>query len=463
MNEPTTWSNRNPGDLDDVLPEVAAGDVAAAVDRARAAFPAWRDAGLEARKDALRAARERLAARQEDLARAIAREMGKPVREARLELGAVLAKFDLSFADAERFVAESAVTDGPHPAAVRRRPRGVAAVIAPYNFPIHLGHGAAVGYLLAGNPVVFKPSPLAAWTGQLYAAEMQAALPDGVFSLVQGWGETGRALCVHPDVRAVCFTGSVPVGRAIARAVAEDYAKSVALELGGKNCLIVCADADLDHAATAAADGLCLTTGQRCNATSRILVDASVADAFCEKLVTSLERFLPGNPLDEGTLLGPLATASAAERFARLLERTDGSWVQRGAVCPEVDGRRGHYVIPAVLRVDDTVRPTDEETFAPFATVEVFSTPEEAVARQGWTRFGLTASIFTRSPETFRRLGDRLEVGNLYANLPTTFSPSTLPFGGLGDSGNGKPGGRGFVRFAGEEQAVQWTGFPTES
>jgi acyl-CoA reductase-like NAD-dependent aldehyde dehydrogenase len=460
MNEPTHWTNCSPGDLSDVLPEVARGDVDAAVGQAAAAFPAWRDLGLAARREALTVARERLAARQDVLAQAISREMGKPLREARLELGAVLAKFDLSFADADRHVAETPVSDGPHPAAVRRRPRGVAAVIAPFNFPIHLGHGAAMAYLLAGNTVVFKPSPLTAVTGALYAVEMQAALPPGVFGLVQGWGETGRALCVHPDVRSLCFTGSVPVGRAIAREVAEDYSKAVALELGGKNSLIVCADADLDLAAAAAADGLCLTAGQRCNATSRILVDAAVEEAFAERLVASLARFQPGHPLDETTVLGPLATAAAVERFARLLERTDGRWLQRGAVNGAVGDWRGHYVLPAVLQVDSAARPTDEETFAPFATVEVFRSPDEAVARQGWTRFGLTASVFTRSPEMFRRIGDHLEVGNLYANLPTTFSPSTLPFGGLGLSGNGKPGGRGFVRFAGEEQAVQWSGFP---
>jgi acyl-CoA reductase-like NAD-dependent aldehyde dehydrogenase len=455
MDDPRNWRNRNPGDLSDQLPEVSSGDVGASVARAASAYPGWRALNLEARKTALKACRDRLAARQEDLAVLIAREMGKPLREARLELGAVLAKFDLSFADADRFVAEQMVDDGPHPAAVRRRPRGVAAVIAPFNFPIHLGHGAALGYLLAGNTVVFKPSPIAANVGAAYAAEMQAALPDGVFELLQGWGGAGRDLCRHQDVRSVCFTGSVPVGTALARDLAADYSKSLALELGGKNSLIVCADADLDHAATAAADGLCLTAGQRCNATSRFLVQQKVAETFKKRLRASLERYQPGFPLDEGTLLGPLAGAAAVARFQGLIARTDGLWVQPGEVCDEVEGRRGYYVRPAVLEVEEAAA-SEPETFCPFATMEVFSDEDDAVRRQAGTPFGLTASIFTASLETFRRMGDRLEVGNLYANLPTTFSPSTLPFGGLGISGNGKPGGRGFVRFAGEEQAVQW-------
>lgn len=456
MSDPSVWRNKSPGDLSVELPGIATGDVGATVARARSAYPGWRALSLDERKAALRACRDRLAAKQEDLARLISREMGKPLREARLELGAVLAKFDLSFADADRFVAEQPVEDGPHPASVRRRPRGVAAVIAPFNFPIHLGHGAAVGYLLAGNTVVFKPSPLTANVGAAYVAEMQAALPEGVLELLQGWGEAGRGLCLHPEVRSVCFTGSVPVGTALARDLAADYSKSLALELGGKNSLIVCEDADLDHAATAAADGLCLTTGQRCNATSRILVQRNVVRAFGEKLVTSLERYVPDHPLDEGTLLGPLATAAAVERFRAFLGRTDGRWVQRGEVYAEVEGRRGYFVRPAVLEVGDDVEPSEHETFSPFATLESFADADDAVRRQALTPFGLTASIFTASPETFRRIGDQLEVGNLYHNLPTTFSPSTLPFGGLGASGNGKPGGRGFVRFAGEEQAVQW-------
>lgn len=454
MDDPRNWRNRNPGDLAEELPEVSRGDVGASVARSAAAYPGWRALDLEARKTALRAARDRLAARQEDLAVLIAREMGKPLREARLELGAVLAKFDLSFSDADRFVAEQKVEDGPHPAAVRRRPRGVAAVIAPFNFPIHLGHGAALGYLLAGNTVVFKPSPLAANVGAAYAAEMQAALPEGVLELLQGWGGTGRDLCRHEKVRSVCFTGSVPVGTALARDLAADYSKSLALELGGKNSLIVCADADLDHAATAAADGLCLTSGQRCNATSRFLVHKNVAEAFRERLLVSLERYQPGLPLDEGTLLGPLASGAAAARFGELIARGGGRWLRAGEVCDEIEGRRGYYVRPAVLEVEAAA--AEPETFCPFATLEVFADEEDAVRRQARTPFGLTASIFTASLETFRRLGDRLEVGNLYANLPTTFSPSTLPFGGLGISGNGKPGGRGFVRFAGDEQAVQW-------
>ncbi len=448
--DPPAWTNRSPGDLSMELPEVRASEVDASVVRAGNAFAGWRALTLDERKSALRACRARIEAKRENLAQLIALEVGKPLSEARLELGAVIAKFDLTFADADAHVAEQAVTGGPHPATVRRIPRGVAAVIAPFNFPIHLGHGAAVAYLVAGNPVVFKPSPLAANVGAAYAAEMQAALPEGVFELVQGWGGAGRALCRDPRVRSVCFTGSIPVGTAIARDVAADFSKSLALELGGVNSAIVLDDADLDLAAIAVADGLCLTAGQRCNATTRILLHRDVQAAFEEKLAGAVGAFEPGNPLDESTRLGPLASAAAVDRYRRLATGTD--WLVRGGIPETIGGRRGNFVLPAVGRG----RGPDEEAFCPLGWIESFGSDGEAAVLQDATPYGLTASIFTSSADRFRALGDRIEVGNLYCNLPTTFSPSTLPFGGLRQSGNGKPGGRGFARFAGGEQAVQW-------
>jgi acyl-CoA reductase-like NAD-dependent aldehyde dehydrogenase len=454
--DPHVWHVRSPGDLSVEMPEVSLGDVEAAVARSKRAFDGWRRLSLDERKAALLRCRDRLKAKQEDLARLIAIEVGKPLREARLELAAVVAKFELTFLDADRFLADQKVTDGPHPAMVRRRARGPAAVVAPFNFPIHLGHGAAVAYLLAGNTVLYKPSPLAANVCAAYAAEMQAILPEGVFELVQGWGATGRALCTHPEVRSVCFTGSIPVGKALAQELAADYSKSLALELGGKNALIVFSDADLVRAADAAADGICLTTGQRCNSTSRILVHREVRDEFIVKLLDSLRHYVPGDPADEATMLGPLISERALERYGNLIGRS-GDWVLRGEICHDVAGKPGYYVKPAILASAEELSPGDEEVFSPVASIESFGALSEAAARHGATRFGLTASIFTRSQETFRSAGECLEVGNLYWNLPTTFSPSTLPFGGFRASGNGKPGARGFVRFAADEQAVQWS------
>ena len=458
--DPAAWINRSPGDLDFAFSEARRSDVGAAVSRSKQAFRGWSGLSLDGRRSALEACRERLRERTEELARLISRETGKPLREARMEMGGVIAKFDLAFADADRFLREEPVASGPHPAAIRRRPRGPAAVIAPFNFPIHLGHGASVAYLLAGNTVLFKPSPLAVHVGDAYAREMQSALPDGVFEFVPGGAQAGRELSLHPDVRSVCFTGSVPAGTALAVSLAGDYAKSLALELGGKNSAIVLADAPLEEAASAVADGMCLTAGQRCNATSRVLVQEGVAADFLSLLQTSLDRYVPGNPLDEATLLGPLISEAAKQRFGDLLDTMTGEWLRHGQRIDRLPaGQRGHYVTPAILRTDtsfDTSPLATRESFVPILAFETFTTEEMAVERHEAWNFGLTASIFTADDSAFRRIGDRLSVGNLYANLPTTFSPSTLPFGGWGASGNGRPGGSGFIRFAAEEQAVQW-------
>ncbi len=427
-----------------------------------AAFRGWAALSLDERREALEKCRQALQDRSDQLAVLISRETGKPLREARLEMAAVIAKFDFTFADGERYLRDTLVEDGPHPALVRRHPLGPAAVIAPYNFPIHLGHGATVAYLLAGNTVLFKPSPLAVNTGLAYAQAMQTGLPAGVFEVVPGWGETGKRLCTHHAVRAVCFTGSVPVGRALSEMLAGDYSKCLALELGGKNSAIVCADADLALAAEAVADGMCLTAGQRCNATSRVLVDKKIADVFLEKLQASVARYIPGDVLEETTTLGPLINLASHERYEKLASLEIGEWILPGGILEKNSrDQHGYWALPAIAvaadpeALDRSALAT-EETFAPILVVEMFSSEDDAVARHEAWKFGLAASVFTADAARFQHLGAALSVGNLYQNLPTTFSPSTLPFGGWGSSGNGRPGARGFVRFGIREQAVQW-------
>lgn len=455
------WRNRSPGDLSLELPEVRAGDVPAALDAAARAATAWARVPLAERIDRLRAAQRSLADAKDELARGISIETGKPITEAQGEVAAVMAKIDLTIADAEQHLAARTDLGGPHPALVRPCARGPAVVIAPFNFPLHLGHGASVAHLLAGNPALFKPSPLAANVAARYGELMAAHFPPGVFQLVQGGATEGEALCLDPRVRAVCFTGSVPVGRALAQKLAGDFSKDLALELGGRNALLVCADADLEAAAAAAAEGACLTAGQRCNATSRIIVERAVAAEFEAKFLTALASFTPGDPLLAATKLGPLISADAVARYEKLCAELPGTWLLPGRVANVVAGQRGHYVHPAVLRGESHGTP-DAESFVPIVSLFIADDPEHAVRLHNATSFGLVASVFTRHAETFRRLGERLEAGNLYANLPTTFSPSTLPFGGWRESGNGRPGGRGFIRFATREQAVQWTGFDSE-
>ena len=460
--EPSIWHNASPGDLSFGFPETRSGDVEKSVRKSVAAFQGWAGLSLEKRREALEKCRVALQDRSEQLAVLISRETGKPLREARLEMGAVISKFDLTFADGDRYLRDTMIDDGPHPALVRRHPLGPAAVIAPYNFPIHLGHGATVAYLLAGNTVLFKPSPMAVNTGLAYAQAMQTGLPAGVFEVVPGWGETGKSLCAHPAVRAVCFTGSVPVGRALSEMLAQDYSKCLALELGGKNSAIICGDADIALAAEAVADGMCLTAGQRCNATSRVLVDKKIAGPFLEKLLTSVARYSPGDVLEDTTMLGPLISLAAHERYEKLTSLDIGDWILPGGILEKNSrDQHGYWVLPAIVVASqssalDRSPLAQQEIFAPILVVEIYSTEDEAISRHEAWKFGLTASVFTADPDRFQRIGASLSVGNLYQNLPTTFSPSTLPFGGWGSSGNGRPGARGFARFGIREQAVQW-------
>ena len=441
-----------PSDLDIEISELPPTPIEPALAASYSASEKWAATSLSERCERLRAAQAGLVANRESLARGIAFETGKPLTEALGEIGAVIAKIDLTIADATTHFTVESVNDGPHPASIHRISMGPAVVISPFNFPIHLGHGATVAHLLAGNPVILKPSPIADHVVSRYAAIMSEALPPGVFQVVHGGASEAVGLATDPRTRAICFTGSVAAGRSLSRAVAGDFTKDLALELGGRNAVIVCRDANLEAAATATADGLCLTAGQRCNATSRLIIDEAIESDFLPLLLRSLERYAPGDPMLSTTTLGPLANASSLERYSKL---TAGSadWILPGGVCGNVNGKRGYFVLPAVRR--GCVDPASEP-FAPILEVENYRTADAAAALANATPFGLTASIFTKDESLFLRLANLLRVGNVYANLPTTFSPGTLPFGGLGESGNGHPGGRRHIRFCTHEQARQW-------
>ena len=205
----TCWKNRSPGDTRIELPEVCASEVEACVQKAAAAAVGWSHVSLSEKVQLLERVQTGLKDIQEELAKGIALETGKPLRESRGEVGAVLAKFDLSIGDAQRWLKPEEVKEGPHPARIIRRSQGPAVVIGPFNFPLHLPNGAAVPHLLAGNPVLLKPSPFAAVVADQYGKVFESILPPGVFQLVQGGAEESMALCLHPLARSVNFTGSV--------------------------------------------------------------------------------------------------------------------------------------------------------------------------------------------------------------------------------------------------------------
>jgi acyl-CoA reductase-like NAD-dependent aldehyde dehydrogenase len=454
------WQFSSPGNLNVKLDRIEPTPVEPVIAAAAAAWRSWSKLSYLERADCLRAVEADLRKISEELAMGISMETGKVLTEARGEVGAVLAKFALTIEDGERYLRSEAVSGGPFQAEIRRLSLGPAVVIGPFNFPLHLANGAILPHLLAGNPVIFKPSPIGAVVAKRYAEAFGRHLPEGVFQIVQGGADEGMALCKDARVRAVCFTGSVHVGQAIAVAVAGDFSKNVALELGGKNALILLADGDVAAAAKAAADGLCLTTGQRCNGTSRAIIHASRFDEFCDSLTGELKRYQPGDPCLETTKLGPLVNAAAHQRYAEAL-KSGGEWLVEGQVMDSVNGLPGYYVTPAVrvwrsLEEGMKCPHISTELFGPLIDVFAAQNDEEILELHNATPFGLTASVFTSSRDRFEDIGRELQVGNLYANLPTTFSPSTLPFGGCGLSGNGKPGARGFIRFTTDEQAVQF-------
>lgn len=453
--EPNNWSNLSPGDLSVRCSEVHRSDLEPALALASSVSKNWSRTPLAERAQCLKNAQKEIFQAKDQLAHGISLETGKPIKEAIGELDAVIAKIDFTLEDAQRHCTPEIPPNTPHPSQIRHLARGPAAVIAPFNFPLHLGHGAATAYLASGNPVLFKPSPLCAAVAGEYGKIMQRCFPPGVFQLVQGGSETAKTLCLDPSIRSVCFTGSAEAGRSLALALAHDFSKDLALELGGKNAVLVYEDADLELAATAVAQATCLTTGQRCNATSRLILHRDIQEKFLELLLIAFEIYQPGAPLDPATHLGPLISDRSLARYECLIQDTSGTWIKPGLSIPNADGKSGYYVQPAIVLNPTHPSLTQQECFAPILSVFIANDYNEMLNLHQQTPYGLTTSIFTRSAQLFHTVAQELFVGNIYANLPTTFSPSTLPFGGLGDSGNGRPAGRGFIRFTTAEQTVQ--------
>lgn len=460
--DPASWRNANPGDLTDLLPEIRASHAETVLASSHAAAQGWGETPLSERIELLRSAQKTLHTHQEELAQGICREIGKPITEARGEAGALVAKIDFAISDAEKFLPEESPNDAPQPSRIRRRPRGPALIVGPFNFPLHLSHGPATAHLLAGNPVILKPSPLAAYVCARYAELMTPLFPPGVFQLAQGGAQLARTLAFDRRTRSVVFTGSVPAGRALLSDLAsQDPSKDVALELGGKNAVLVLRDADFVRSASAVAEAACLTAGQRCNATARVLVDQSICAAFLQNLTPAFAPYQPGWPGDDTTKLGPLTTAASVERYrAALVPVAGAKFLLPGKVREKVGDRRGHYVEPCVRQWKDASTylshsSSREEFFAPVVEIIPVEGPEAMIATHNAVPFGLSASVFTTSRKNFEHLANHLHASNIYANLPTTFSPSALPFGGWGESGNHHPGGRGFIRFACDEQVLQ--------
>ncbi len=437
---------------ENVMAEVPRGDADAAdaaVARAREAFPAWRDLPPGVRTTLLHRLADALADRADDLATLEARNVGKPIADARGEIAMVVETFRYYAGAPERLLGKTI----PVAAGVDmtfREPLGVVGLIVPWNFPLVIASWKVAPALAAGNAVVLKPAELTPLTAlELERIATEAGLPEGVVNVVAGPGSVvGRRLVEHPDVAKIAFTGSTEVGRGIASGAAATI-KRVTLELGGKSANVVFADADLEAAAAAAPPAVFGNAGQDCCARSRILVERSAADRFLESLESAVTSLRVGDPLDPSTEMGPLISADQRETVASFVP-DDAPVAIRG---PAPDGP-GFWFPPTVLSpVSNSDRAAREEIFGPVACVIPFEDEREAIALANDTIYGLSGSIWTRDGAKALRVARAIETGVLSINSNTSVRVPT-PFGGFKQSGVGRELGPDALEHYTEEKNV---------
>ena len=435
--------SRSPADASDLVGRfamVTPEEIDATVARARRGFERWRDASTETRLQTLERFATLAADAEDELSRLIAREVGKALWDARGEAKLLPAKVAVTLDDGLALV--SAVQPAPG-ARATHHPRGVLAVLAPWNFPMHLANGHIVPALATGNAVILKPSELAPACGaRMVSLFHEAGVPDDVLQIVQGDGNAGAALAEHPDVDGVLFTGSSATGRALQRATLHQPDKLLALEMGGHNAVLVCADAALDGAVAETALSIAASTGQRCTSARRLFLAQELADAFLEKLVRVLSGLRIGSPLETDTFMGPLIHAGAAEALARA--RADARALGAETLLAVEPDLPPPYVGAGLVRWPSLAQrhPVQrDEVFAPWAQVYTVDDLDAAIAAMNDSDYGLAASVFSSSRETFEHCVGRIRVGCLNWNRATVGASGRLPFGGLGKSGNDRPAG----------------------
>jgi betaine-aldehyde dehydrogenase len=405
----------------------------AAVARAKKAFPKWRDVQPADRSRLLRRLADALDAERENLARLESRNTGKPIGDARGEMGMVAETFHYYAGAPERLLGDSIPVSGGVDVTFRE-PLGVVALIVPWNFPLTISSWKMAPALAAGNTLVLKPAELTPLTAlEFERIAREAGMPEGVVNVVVGPGrEVGQRLVEHPDVAKVAFTGSTEVGRKVMEGAAGTI-KRVTLELGGKSANVVFADADLEKAAASAPASVFGNAGQDCCARSRILVERSVFDEFLALLEPAVEGFRVGDPLDEATDMGPLISADHRENVASYVP--DDAPVAIRGKAPEGSG---FWFPPTVLApVSNDDRAAREEIFGPVVAVIPFDDEDDAVRLANDTIYGLSGSIWTRNGARALRVARRIETGVLSINSNTSVRVAT-PFGGMKQSGVGR-------------------------
>ncbi len=440
------FKNQNPADRSDIIghfPLSDADDVERAVESARRGFEIWRSTPAPARGDVLRRTGDLLAARKDEIAELMTREMGKPLAETR---GDVQEGIDTAYyagSEGRRLFGHTVPSELRNKWAMSfRRPIGVAGIITPFNFPMAIPTWKMFPALVCGNACVFKPAEDVPHTGHvLVEILLEAGLPPEVIQLVHGLGESvGAAIVNHPRVPLISFTGSTETGRIVGETCGRMH-KRLSLEMGGKNAMLVFDDANLDLALEGVLWGAFGTTGQRCTATSRLVVQDGVHDEFLTRLVDRVRTLKLGDGRKAGTDVGPLISEQAVAKVERYIDigQKEGADLLCGGRRATGNGlENGHFFEPSIFaRVRAGMRLEQEEIFGPVLSVVRFRSVDEAFAVNNDVAYGLSSSVYTRDVNVAMRAMNELDTGITYINAPTIGAEAHLPFGGVKQTGNG--------------------------
>jgi aldehyde dehydrogenase (NAD+) len=438
--------NRNPARWSDVIgrfPDSDARDVERAVRSAQRGFEIWSRTPAPIRGEVIRKAGDLLVARKEEIARAMTREMGKVLTEA---LGDVQEGIDTAYyaaSEGRRLFGRTVPSELRNKWAMTyRRPIGVCGIITPFNFPMAIPTWKIFPALVCGNSVIFKPAEDVPHTATLLVEILlEAGLPPEVIQLVQGRGETaGRAIVEHPEIPVISFTGSTETGATIGETCGKMH-KRLSLEMGGKNAQIVMPDADLELALEGVLWGAFGTTGQRCTATSRLILHRQIHDQFLKMVCDAAEKLRLGDGLEPGTDVGPLINRAAREKVEYYVEvgRKEGAMLEIGGAVPDSASLEdGWFYRPTVFGgVKAGMRIEQEEIFGPVLSVIRVDSLEEGIQVNNGVRYGLSSSIYTRDLASAFKAMEALENGITYINAPTIGAEAHLPFGGVKQTGNG--------------------------
>lgn len=440
-----TFTDINPALNSDVVgqfPESTAADVDQAAQAARTAFQTWSRMPAPARGDILRRLGDILTERKAMLAHEMTREMGKPFFETKGDVQEAIDTAYYAGSETRRLFGHTVPSELPNKFNMSiRRPIGVVGVITAWNFPVAVPTWKMFPALAAGNTVVFKPSEEAPHSGALLVqAMLDAGIPAGVLNLVQGSSQAGQAMVEHPEINVISFTGSSETGSKIA-AICGKMHKRCSLEMGGKNPMLVLADADQDLVVEGLLWGAFGTTGQRCTATSRLIVDASIHDAVVEKLAARARTLKIGYGNNDDTEMGPLINQKALDKVERYMEigKKEGATVYLGGARATSPGTEdGFFFQPTILTdVTPDMRVAREEIFGPVLSVIKVNSYEEAVNIANDVPYGLSSSIYTRDVAVAFRAMHDIEAGITYVNGPTIGAEAHMPFGGVKATGNG--------------------------